>query len=51
MLGPGELVSTCDKQELKVVPGNQAIFTHRMENTKGHSKVADLLGAAGVPVA
>ncbi|KDE02986.1 hypothetical protein MVLG_06486 [Microbotryum lychnidis-dioicae p1A1 Lamole] len=27
----------------------QAVFVHRMENTRGHAKLAEILGAAGVP--
>ncbi|SCZ98714.1 BZ3500_MvSof-1268-A1-R1_Chr3-1g05570 [Microbotryum saponariae] len=27
----------------------RAVFVHRMENTRGHAKLAEILGAAGVP--
>lgn len=51
VLGPGELPPCPSEHRLKSITGNQVHYTHRMENTKGHSKVADLLQAAGVPVA
>ncbi|SCV74285.1 BQ2448_6717 [Microbotryum intermedium] len=27
----------------------RAVFVHRMENTRGHAKLAEILGAAGIP--